>query len=760
MKKIMLSTAILKSNKLFSAALVLIYTITMALLVMLCFFPESIDATFHLFLEEYRLPDAYIVTSGAPDSLAEAMEASQSVEAVDPSLVMDVFTELPSGKTVSLRYIGLRQDSLLGLYNVDTRQRVYVEPDTVAVSSGFARSKGLSVGSTLLLDNGTALTVTDIVSTPETVSVARNEASWYDTEDFAYIYVSSDCMARISGLPGAANQFRIYFTKNADKQASLEELTETEGLHAISSELFEGSAVDRQIQAAIDGTKAVVTYLPVFIVLIGLLFSMIFMSQIIKNAAQKITLLRTLGFSSLQVTGIFLRYSLLLTLVSTVLGGVLGIILLAQMLNIYRSVYDLPSVFYRGSTWMLLVVFAAVQLLGMAACFLSISGINNADPAKAIGHGTEPDEAALPPFIRKSLGDSFTKIALSSMYRNRKRLLLSTLCCIACLCLNHLAVSVLISKNVGLDSLFQDRIRYDVMAFCTTEDALDALKALPCVENAEKTISFSEEYDGEVMRFETLEESSVLTHVINTEYKTITPTQSGAAIEEGFARRHGIHTGDVISVNGVPLQVTDLSREYLYPVMYISPSQAEAFGYSGSNALAVSLKEGCTVEDFSASAVQVPGFQYLIDASSRERCVRETLSQLDLPCMVFLVFALVIGMVVVANKNILSIMERRREYATLLMLGTEKHRILKMTALEAAVQFLLCCVIGIPLAPVISRFMLVGMSSISQEYVPERPAAVAFIACILVLLYILLGVWVTMNYIRRMNLLHILAERE
>lgn len=760
MKKLMLSTAILKSNKLFSTALVLIYTITMALLVMLCFFSESIDVTFYKFLDDYRLPDAYITTAGSPDILAETMEISESIEAVNPSLVMDVITELPSGKTMSLRYIGLSTDNLLGLYNVDTKQRVCVDQNTVAVSSGFARSKDLSSHSTLLLENGMTLTVTDIVSTPETVSVARNEASWYDTEDFAYIYVSNDLMAGISGLSGIANQFRVYFSENADKQAVLDELTETEGLNAISSELFEGSSVDRQIHAAIDGTRAVVTYLPIFIVLIGLLFSMIFMTQIIKNSYNKITLLRTLGFSSFEVSGIFVRYSLILTLVSTAFGGVLGKILLAQMLNIYRSVYDLPSVFYRGSTWMLLIVFAGVQLLGVASCFLSISGINDADPAKVIGRTTESDKAAIPEFLSKSHADSFSKIALSSMYRNRKRLILSTLCCIACLCLNHVAISVLISKNVGLDSLFNDRIRYDVMAFCSTKDALDALKALPCVEKAEETISFSEEYDGEVMRFETLQENSVLTQIIDTEYRIITPKKSGVVIEEGFARRHDIHIEDVISVNGVDLKVTDISREYLYPVMYISFSQAEEFCYSQSNALSVSLKDGYTVDNFSSLAVQVPGFQYLIDSSSRERCVRETLSQLDIPCMIFLVFAFVIGMVVVANKNILSIMERRREYATLLILGTEKYRILKIIVLEAAAQFLLCCIFGVPLAPIISRFMLVGMSSISQEYVFEKPVVVSFIACVMVLIYILLGVLITMNYIRRMNVLHILGERE
>ena len=93
--------------------------------------------------------------------------------------------------------------------------------------------------------------------------MARNESSWFDTEIYAYIYVSEQLMDNISGLTGVVNQFRIYFADTADEGATLDTLLKTEGLNATSSELFEGSAVDKQIKAGIEGKKAVVTYLPV-----------------------------------------------------------------------------------------------------------------------------------------------------------------------------------------------------------------------------------------------------------------------------------------------------------------------------------------------------------------------------------------------------------------------------------------------------------------------------------------------------------------
>ena len=136
MKRLTFSTSILRSNKLFSGALILIYTLTMALLVMMCFFSKSIDATFQEFLDAYGLPDAYIVTSGSPDMLTETMEDTDGVEAVCAGAIMDAKTELPSGNLMSLRYIGINETELLGLYNVDTEQRVYVNESTVAVYSG------------------------------------------------------------------------------------------------------------------------------------------------------------------------------------------------------------------------------------------------------------------------------------------------------------------------------------------------------------------------------------------------------------------------------------------------------------------------------------------------------------------------------------------------------------------------------------------------------------------------------------------------
>ena len=298
------------------------------------------------------------------------------------------------------------------------------------------------------------------------------------------------------------------------------------------------------------------------------------------------------------------------------------------------------------------------------------------------------------------------------------------------------------------------------MAFCDNKDGIEELKSVPCAVSSEDRISFSLDYDGEVMRIEALPEGSTLTQIIDTDYHAIFPGQTGIVVEEGFARRHNIHAGDVITIGDVNVEVTDLAREYLYQVMYISYEQAASFGYSKSNAVAVLLGEDYTTDDFTKAASKINGYQFMTDSANRETYARETLKKLDMPCVLFICFAMVIGLVIICNMNLISIRERSREYATLLVLGTEKHRFLKMTATEAGIQFLATCVFGIPISMVISKFIMTKMSSIAQEYVLEKAGLVSFIACALVFVYTLTGAFITQRYIVKMNILANLGEKE
>ena len=60
MRHLKLALSIARSNKAFSVALFLLYSMMMALLVLVTIFNPTLDKTFETYLDEYGMPDGYV----------------------------------------------------------------------------------------------------------------------------------------------------------------------------------------------------------------------------------------------------------------------------------------------------------------------------------------------------------------------------------------------------------------------------------------------------------------------------------------------------------------------------------------------------------------------------------------------------------------------------------------------------------------------------------------------------------------------------
>ena len=95
--------AVLKRNRMQAAALIVTYTLTFALLVMLRFFYPSIENTFDSYLAEYGMPEATLLTSVLPRSSVQAALEEEGIRASVLRFMADTPVTFPDGKTVTCR---------------------------------------------------------------------------------------------------------------------------------------------------------------------------------------------------------------------------------------------------------------------------------------------------------------------------------------------------------------------------------------------------------------------------------------------------------------------------------------------------------------------------------------------------------------------------------------------------------------------------------------------------------------------------------
>ena len=441
------------------------------------------------------------------------------------------------------------------------------------------------------------------------------------------------------------------------------------------------------------------------------------------------------------------------------MGTALGLALLRLICSFYQDYYYLPYIAYHANPIRLAVLPLLVALVGIVSCMLSLRYITGVDPAIAYGGATRRNSTRLPGWLERAHLKTYAKVTICFMYRNLRRIALSALCIASCLVLLIMVLSFDISKNEAISHTFDERLHYDLLVRVEDEQALDDLLTLDGIDETEKAFVFVSDVMGERLQINAIAADAELVQLHDMDGDSCPVPQDGMLVEEGFATRHAIKPGDTIDVDGHEVIVRDIARQYVYCMGYVSFEQAKALGHEQPNALFVRLRSDADKQSFLRDAADVAGYQYAVDTHNQQHDMQEAMLILDYPSLIFVMFAVFIGLVIICNMVIISVSERQTEYATLLVLGVEGPRFLRMVLAETLCYYALACIVGCPLGVVTSDFVLAHIGSATQDFPLVHAPFVVAIACLITLCYMILGVCYAMRAIGRIRPESILNSR-
>ena len=119
---------------------------------------------------------------------------------------------------------------------------------------------------------------------------------------------------------------------------------------------------------------------------------------------------------------------------------------------------------------------------------------------------------------------------------------------------------------------------------------------------------------------------------------------------------------------------------------------------------------------------------------------------------IIIAFALAMSLMIVMNRMKSSLMEQQQELATMRVLGVFRGEITLSWLLQSLLQYALAVLIGLPAGAVAACLILREMSTARREYpFANRPQEFLLAAGIL-LLFLLLGHFLSMRKLKRWNL--------
>jgi len=776
----------IKSNKgqYIAVLLVVVIGITMYNATLMSY--ENLSHSVEYYYEEYRLPHLFVKLNKSSESIVSAAERIDGVAAAQGRLVLDVPMEISGyeGK-IQARVVSVPKS------NDDALNRLYIDEgryvsgdyrDTALVEKLFMEAHGLETGSTLYpIINGKRIELEaagKAVSPEYIYPIPSARELMPDYERFTILYLEHGFMQQLFGYEGVVNEVVVQLKDEAYTEEVKKELEYTfkhYGLISVGER--EDQASYMMMDNELMGLESMGYSYPMIFLIIGSIVIYMLLLRLVDNQRSQIGVLMALGFTKRSILFHYLGYALFVGFTGSILGGLLGMWLGGSLTRYYLVFFNIPVLQIRTS----LGVLAAGILMSVGFC--GIAGYNAAKrvlriaPAEAM-RPVAPVEGKkwwgerLLPFLA-GLRISW-RLTFRNMWRNKKRTLFTIFAIAMTVGIMISILMLLDSVDLLFDKAFGDSLSYDYKVTFTADmhqDIVNDLMEFREVTYAEPMAEYPFRMTNGWRQKETVVEGirqkSDIYRLSDLNGNRADVPGEGILLTEGLAKSLGVKVGDTISMEALYKPGT----EHQVTVKGLVEQYMGGSGFMEVGALNRAMKEGSTISSAlikvrygSESFIkELEGMPYVQSVKEPDDMVKQYYEYMDLMYAmigVIITMSCIMGFAIIYNTTTISIMERRRELASLRIMGFSNKQVSELIFNENTAVSILGLVVGMPLGRAIGAQII----AFYPEDVMSLPLVVFpktyVLAAITVALFVVLAQLANMRRISRMDLVEVMKSRE
>lgn len=519
--------------------------------------------------------------------------------------------------------------------------------------------------------------------------------------------------------------------KIADARQEIADLKEPEWMVTDRSDLPDNIGYGENA----DRMRNIGEVFPVLFFLVAALISLTTMTRMVEEERTQIGTLKALGYSKAAIASKYLGYALIATLTGSMIGVLGGEKFLPFVIvTAYKIMYHhMPNIELPYNMKFALIATGAALIATMgstlAACYKELAAtpaVLMRPPAPKEGKRVLLERVT---FLWKHL--SFTwKSTVRNLFRYKKRFFMTIFGIGGCMALMIVGYGLRDSIVDIADLQFRELQTYHGMVILDTEakeadlhELESAAAADGRLENYTKALMELESvqigkkhWDLYVMVPEDIGAVGDFLHFRDRESKeTYELTDEGAIITEKIAKEYGLNPGDTIILEDeesgtIEIPVTAVAENYLSHYLYLTPSLYEkCFGEKPEyNQILYRVNEGAE-EQVTAIGEQLLAYDAAMSISYTETMkgqIDDMLVALDSVMIVLIVSAGLLAFVVLYNLNNININERKRELATIKVLGFYDGEVSAYVYRENILITILGIFAGVILGIVLHRFVI------------------------------------------------------
>ena len=494
----------------------------------------------------------------------------------------------------------------------------------------------------------------------------------------------------------------------------------------------------KELINASDNLKKIGNIFPIIFFAISVLVSLISMMRMIEEDRVENGTLKSLGYNSFHITLKYVIYSLLATTIGSSVGAIFGSYMIPSVIwNIYTKIFFIPKFIY--------LLKSDYNALGLWICILCICGTSvivciknlrevpaNLMRPKAPKSGKKILLERIN-FIWKKLKFS-DKITIRNIFRYKSRVITTVLGIAGCTSLILAGFGLKDSIKDVIDFQFNNIIKYDKMLM--TNESINQIDIEKELLNDDKVENFTNVNTQNIKVLFNDEEQEV-TMITPDDFNSISKSISlidlktnniidnisdnSCIISEKTAKLLDIDVGDKISLldndnNKYDIKVSYIIKNYINQYLYINKNTYNnLFNNYKINSILISLKDkDKNSKEFDKKYISNGYALTIVDNDDMKNSMNDMLGSIDSIVAILIIAAASLAFVVLYNLSNINISERKREIATLKVLGFYPSEVDKYINRETVLLTILGIVIGLLFGSYLSHFII---STCEPDYI-------------------------------------------
>ena len=477
---------------------------------------------------------------------------------------------------------------------------------------------------------------------------------------------------------------------------------------------------------------AIAKVFPVFFFVIAALVALTTLTRLVEEERDRIGALKSLGYSSGDVRRYYMLYGLAASVLGCLIGIPAGCVFFPKVIsNAYDMMYVLPNIATPVLLKVALPVASGLTLMILIATWFSVREVLKEKPAALLlPRAPKAGKRILMErigFIWNRLSFS-RKVTLRNIFRYKKRFLMTIIGVAGCFALLLTGFGIRDSIGNIVELQYGEIMHFDYTAQIEDHEAMEdedlssLLKDPDLVSEyflcSESPVTLTFNGKKESSNFLIPEDPASLGGFITlrgrSSHKAVPFGQGSLVLTEKSANNLGADPGDTITVqteDGARFDavITGLTENYVGSHLYISPDDYRELTGQEPEYTSIYLKSGSGGAD-SVLAEKLLGCEdvlYIVDTQTVKDNFAKSVKSIDYIIMVLIVASGALAIIVLYNLTNVNICERKKELATIRVLGFYHREVSAYIFREVDILALIGILVGIPIGIWLHHYIII-----------------------------------------------------